>query len=117
MSSRSRVRRPSGIILLFGRRFVTSQQGIAVAPTAGQRPTHVRYMVVAFCIVLAIITYIDRVSLSFAAPYIRKDLGISESQMGWIFFVFAWAYALFEIPGGYMGDRIGPRKVDRKSVV
>jgi len=67
--------------------------------------------VVAFCIVLAIITYIDRVSMSFAAPYIRKELDISESKMGWIFFVFAWAYALFEIPGGYLGDRIGPRKV------
>jgi len=90
---------------------VTSQQGTEIPPTADQRPTHVRYVVVAFCIVLAIITYIDRVSMSFAAPYIRKDLGISEPMMGYIFAAFAWAYALFEIPGGYLGDRIGPRKV------
>jgi MFS family permease len=73
--------------------------------------------VVAFCIVLAIITYIDRVSMSFAAPYIRKDLGISEPLMGWVFAAFAWAYALFEIPGGYLGDRIGPRKVLLRVVV
>ncbi|HJT87538.1 MAG TPA: MFS transporter, partial [Bryobacteraceae bacterium] len=74
-------------------------------------PTHVRYGVVAFAIALAVITYIDRVSISFAAPFIREDLHLSTIQMGWAFTVFAWAYALFEVPGGYLGDRIGPRKV------
>ena len=53
----------------------------------------------------------DRVAISVAAADIRKDLGLSLVQMGWALSVFGWAYALFEIPGGWLGDRIGPRRV------
>ena len=60
---------------------------------------------------LAIIQYLDRVCISQAAPAISRDLGLSTVQMGWVFSVFTWAYALFEIPGGWLGDRIGPRRV------
>ncbi|MBL9208110.1 MAG: MFS transporter [Opitutaceae bacterium] len=70
-----------------------------------------------FVILLAIITYIDRVCISQAAPSIRKDLGFSETQMGWVFSAFALSYALFEVPGGWMGDRYGPRSVLMKVVV
>src|SRR5579862_3534716 len=76
-----------------------------------EKPTKVRYKVIAFALTLAIITSIDRISISFAAPFIREDLGISAVQMGWIFAVFAWAYAIFQVPSGYVGDRIGPRRV------
>lgn len=69
-----------------------------------------------FVIVLAIITYIDRVCISQAAPEIRKDLGLSELQMGAVFSAFTLAYALFEIPGGWLGDRFGPRSVLMKVV-
>jgi len=70
-----------------------------------------------FVIVLAIITYIDRVCISQAAPSIRRDLGFTEAQMGWVFAAFGISYALFEIPGGWMGDRYGPRSVLMKVVV
>ena len=76
-----------------------------------QRATRVRYWVIVFAITLAVVTYIDRVSISFAAPFISKDLGLDKRQMGAIFAAFGWAYALFEIPGGYLGDRMGPRSV------
>src|ERR1700710_127213 len=76
-----------------------------------QRPTTVRYWVVVFAVILAIITYIDRVALSQAAPQISRDLGLSKTQMGWVFSAFITAYALFEIPSGYMGDRLGPRTI------
>jgi len=78
---------------------------------AADRPTHARYWVIVFAVLLAILSYIDRVSMSLAAPYIMKDLGLSKAQMGYIFGAFALAYALFEIPGGWMGDWLGPRKV------
>jgi MFS transporter, ACS family, glucarate transporter len=71
----------------------------------------------AYVIVLAIITYIDRVCISQAAPNIRRDLGLTESEMGWVFGAFAISYALFEVPGGWMGDRFGPRSVLMKVVV
>jgi len=79
--------------------------------TATERATRVRYWVVVFAIALAVVTYIDRVAISFAAPYISADLGLDKRQMGAVFAAFGWAYALFEIPGGYLGDRMGPRSV------
>ncbi len=78
---------------------------------SGTRPTCVRYWVVVFAVTLSVITYIDRVCISQAAPAMSKDLGFSTKQMGWAFSAFFWAYALFEIPSGWLGDRIGARKV------
>jgi MFS family permease len=80
-------------------------------------PTKARYVVTAFAVALAIITYIDRVGISVAAPYIRQDLGLTTIQLGWALSAFGWAYALFEIPGGWLGDRIGPRKVLMRIVI
>ena len=60
---------------------------------------------------LAVITYIDRVCMSQAKVSIAADLHLSPVQMGYVFAAFTAAYALFEIPGGWLGDKIGPRKV------
>ena len=76
-----------------------------------QKATRVRYWVIVFAATLAVITYIDRVALSFAAPFISKDLGLDSRHMGLAFTAFGVAYAAFEIPGGYLGDRLGPRSV------
>src|SRR3954469_7898103 len=81
------------------------------------RPTRARYVAVAFAMLLAIVQYLDRVCISQAGPAISHDLGLSREQMGWVFSVFTWAYALFEVPGGWMGDRMGPRRVLMRIVV
>lgn len=73
------------------------------------RPSRARYWVIVFAVTLAVIQYVDRVCIS--APVIQEDLQLSKKQMGWVFSAFTLAYALFEIPAGYLGDRIGPRKV------
>lgn len=78
---------------------------------SNQQPTRARHKVVVFAVALAIITYIDRVCISQAAPAMRHDLGLSPEQMGMAFSAFAWAYALMEIPGGWLGDWMGPRRV------
>lgn len=78
---------------------------------ASPRPTRARYWVVVFAITLAIIQYIDRVCISQAAPQVSAALNLSKEQMGWVFSAFTLAYALFEIPTGYWGDRNGPRRV------
>ena len=82
----------------------------ALAP-AGQKPTRARHWVVVFAVTLAILAYIDRVCISQAAPIISRDLDLSKSQMGLVFSAFALAYAIFEIPGGWLGDWMGPRRV------
>ena len=80
-------------------------------PARDQQPTRVRHWVMVFAVALAVITYIDRVAISWAAPYIQRDLNLDSGQMGLVLGAFGWAYALFEIPGGFFGDWIGPRKV------
>ena len=80
-------------------------------------PSRARYKVLAFTTVLAIITYLDRVAISSAAPAVRAELGLDAVQMGWIFSAFTWAYAAFEIPSGWMGDVMGPRKVLTRIVI
>src|SRR5262245_42798908 len=79
--------------------------------SASPRPSRTRYWVIFFAVTLAIITYIDRVCISKASSLIQRDLALTDIQMGFVFSAFAWAYALFEIPGGWLGDVIGPRKV------
>ncbi len=76
-----------------------------------QKPTHARYWVVVFALSLAILSYIDRVALSKAAPRIQETLGINEQNWGMVVSAFGLGYALFEIPGGFLGDWLGPKKV------
>jgi MFS transporter, ACS family, glucarate transporter len=78
--------------------------------TGVARPTHVRYIVLGLTVAAYTITYIDRTVISSAVPSIQKEFGFSIVTMGWILSSFQWAYALFQIPGGWLGDRIGPRR-------
>lgn len=80
-------------------------------PNDAQPPTRARHWVLAFAATLAVITYIDRVCMSQAKVSIAADLHLTSVQMGYVFAAFTVAYALFEIPGGWLGDLIGPRKV------
>jgi ACS family glucarate transporter-like MFS transporter len=88
-----------------------SAHAVSSPTSATARPTRTRFLVVAFAIALAVIQYIDRVAISQAAPAISHDLTLTKAQMGWVFGAFTLAYALFEIPTGYMGDRWGARVV------
>jgi MFS family permease len=56
------------------------------------------------------ITYMDRQVLATTRPAIMEELGISLVAMGWVTFAFRMAYALFQIPGGWLGDTIGARR-------
>src|SRR5260370_23288799 len=58
-----------------------------------------------------LITYLDRVNISTAAPVIAKEFGFDKVTMGIIFSAFVWSYAAFQVPGGWLGDRFGARNV------
>ena len=81
------------------------------SPGNAAKATRARYWVIIFAITLAVIQYLDRVCISQAAPFISEDLKLSTKQMGYIFSAFTFAYALFEIPTGWLGDKIGARRV------
>jgi ACS family glucarate transporter-like MFS transporter len=80
-------------------------------------PTAVRQRVLGFTLVLTAIAYLDRVCISMAAPAMKADLGISDVQMGWVFSAFTLAYAVFEVPSGYLADRFGARLMLTRIVV
>ncbi|HRE42523.1 MAG TPA: MFS transporter [Terricaulis sp.] len=79
--------------------------------SSAQRPTYVRHIVLWLTVAVYMITYMDRVVISVAAPAIQEEFGLSLITMGFIFSAFQLSYALFQIPGGWLGDRFGPRKV------
>ena len=79
--------------------------------------TSARYRVTAFAISLAALAYMQRVAISQAAPSIQTDLGLDKAQIGQVFGAFGLAYALFEIPNGLLGDRLGVRSTLTRIVV
>jgi MFS family permease len=56
-----------------------------------------------------LILYVDRVNISTAAPLIKAELDLSNTELGLVFSAFAYPYALFQLIGGYFGDKFGPR--------
>jgi MFS family permease len=73
------------------------------------KPTRARRTLLGFVFALAVITYLDRLCISAAMPQIAAEFNFTQDQKGWIFSVFTIAYAAFEIPGGWLGDRFGAR--------
>lgn len=78
--------------------------------TLTARPTRVRHQVLWLTVAAYMITYMDRVVISTAVPSIQEEFGFSNQTISWILGAFRWGYALFQIPGGWLGDLIGPRK-------
>jgi MFS family permease len=66
-------------------------------------------VVLALLCLLYLLLYIDRVNIATAAPLIRADLGLSNTQMGLVFSAFSIPYALLQLFGGWVADRFGPR--------
>jgi ACS family glucarate transporter-like MFS transporter len=70
-----------------------------------------RFLFVFGTFFISLFMYIDRACISAAKEPISGDLGLTDNQMGWVLSAFALGYALFQVPGGLMSDRFGPRKV------
>jgi len=77
---------------------------------SGERPTFVRYIVLMWLCLAATVAYVQRNSISVLESTVRADLGLDRQQMGWVLGSFFLTYGAFQIPGGWLGDRIGSRK-------
>ena len=71
----------------------------------------VRHVILFVLCLMYFIAYIDRVNISVAAPAMRKELGLTPTELGLVFSAFAYPYAGMQIIGGWMSDRFGPRVV------
>jgi MFS transporter, ACS family, glucarate transporter len=70
-----------------------------------------RFRVLALLFLLVLVMYFDRLCIAVAGPRMQHDLKLAPSHWGWVIGAFTLAYAMFEIPSGMLGDRIGPRRV------
>jgi len=88
------------------------EQMSAVAPvtaTSAVRLWPVRYRLIGLTFALSMLLYVDRVAISTARGPITSELGLSDTQFGWVLSAFALGYALFQTPGGLLADRYGAR--------
>jgi ACS family glucarate transporter-like MFS transporter/ACS family D-galactonate transporter-like MFS transporter len=77
---------------------------------ANGRGTHKRYVVLVLLCLAATIAYLSRSAIAVPAELIRKELGLSLQEMGWIMSAFFWSYALGQLPSGWLGHVWGARR-------
>ncbi len=89
-----------------------------VEPAARRtEPTRVRWKVIALLTSITSLTYLDRLNLGIAGKFIQDEFSISTPTMGWILSAFVLGYALCQVPGGWLGDKYGPRGVLTLAIV
>ena len=74
------------------------------------QPTRARFIVLSGLCMAAVLAYITRNAIGVAESTVRADLGITKEQSGWLMSMFFWPYALCQMPGAWVGQRIGARK-------
>jgi ACS family D-galactonate transporter-like MFS transporter len=81
----------------------------SVTPVPTMAPTRKRFVIMALLFVTVVINYLDRSNLSIAAPELFRELDIDPIHAGLVFSAFGWTYALMQVPGGWLVDRVSPR--------
>jgi ACS family glucarate transporter-like MFS transporter len=77
----------------------------------------IRYLLVLWLLVISAVAFLDRTNISIAGVQIGREFGIDNARLGWVFSAFLVGYASFQIPGGMLARRFGPRRVLAFSVV
>src|ERR1017187_6523658 len=75
------------------------------------KPTNVRWAIMACVVMVTVLTYLDRLNLGIAGKYLQDELSLSTQQMGWVFSAFLLGYSIFQVPGGWAGDKYGPKNI------
>jgi MFS transporter, ACS family, glucarate transporter len=78
---------------------------------------NVRWLLVFWLFILSSVSFLDRVNISVAGTAIASEYHLTQVQLGWVFSSFLWGYALFQTFGGWLADRLGPRRVLTAGVV
>ena len=72
---------------------------------------NLRYWMLTWLLLAGVLNYMDRSSVSIAAPHMIADLGLTKTDIGLMGTVFSWTYAFFQLPAGYLIDKLGPRRM------
>jgi len=81
----------------------------APSEARAEQPTRSRFLIMVLLFVSVTVNYLDRSNLSITAPAMRSELGFDTAQMGYVLSAFGWTYAICQIPGGWLVDRVAPR--------
>lgn len=84
---------------------------------ASARGYSVRKILVIWMFLLSAVAFLDRTNISIAGSFIRDELQIDNIQLGWIFSSFLIGYASFQVAGGWLAYRFGPRRILAAGVV
>ena len=76
-----------------------------------EKPTRTRWRIFGLLLAIVTINYVDRGSISVALPLVNRDLGINPAEAGFILSAFFWTYTLMQVPGGWLADRVNPRRM------
>ena len=87
---------------------------ILKSPAVDLRPTRVRWRIMAMLMVTVAVATLGRLNLGILAKNIQDEFAFRTQTMGWIFSAFSFAYHPFQIPGGWAGDRYGPRTLRQR---
>jgi MFS transporter, ACS family, glucarate transporter len=92
----------------YNRRGFSNQSEIV---TTSDRTRALRWLILALLFSTSVVTYIDRVNISVTARQMMPAFGLTQQEMGWVFSAFVVGYAIFQLPGGWLADRLGARLV------
>src|SRR5271154_1758945 len=83
----------------------------SLAASSPARPTNIRFLTLALCIAMAVLLYLDRYALSPVTKTLLAELDLNKEQFGRVFSAFFFAYALFQVPAGWLSDTFGARRM------
>ncbi|VFS44162.1 glucarate transporter [Enterobacter cancerogenus] len=84
---------------------------LSQAASGAEKRTNARYWIVVMLFIVTSFNYGDRATLSIAGSEMAKDIGLDPVGMGYVFSAFSWAYVIGQIPGGWLLDRFGSKRV------
>lgn len=88
---------------------MTTIGSVAAGQTAVMAPSRRRFIVMTLLFVTVVINYLDRSNMSIAAPALAGEFHLDPVQLGLVFSAFGWTYTPFQLPGGWLVDRVHPR--------
>ncbi|MES2259917.1 MAG: MFS transporter [Pseudomonadota bacterium] len=80
-------------------------------------PGRFRYAILALIFIATVLNYADRATLSIVGTAVAHDIGLDPASLGLVFSAFAWAYVIGQVPGGWLLDRFGAKRVYGASLV
>lgn len=89
---------------------------VAITPQETEKRSHARWGILAVIFFIMIVNYADRSAIGIVGPAMAKEFSLTPVQMGLILSAFGWAYVMFQLPGGYLLDRFGSKRVYAVSI-